>query len=190
MSDPGATNPQAAVSWSPENNTAPNSYGSAANVAQNLLTRYGITVVVGLGGLNEGQVITASQAVDQQGPFLGVKVDATQERQWPRSFRYGWPNVVAAPTSVMIVQGFAGIFPLDYEGVVPQQILDWVSLECWRYLNMPFERAVSRESLTGASVTYDLSQPAQIDVMQDSLIRPFQVRVGHRSPFPDYQQSG
>nr|MBF6558598.1 hypothetical protein [Acidimicrobiales bacterium] len=109
---------------SPIAGAAPAGYLSPADAETALSTRYGITASVSIGHL-----LVASISLDQEAPFLGVKYDPTQDRQWPRTFKYGWPNIIAAPSPLMVAMSYPGAWLLDYEGVVPQQVLDWVSLE-------------------------------------------------------------
>lgn len=172
---------------SPLAGAAPQGYLSpdAAKIALN--ERWGIDAT-----LNVGNLLVASMSVDQQAPFLGVKLDPMQDRQWPRTFKYGWPNIIAAPSPMMVAMSYPGAWLLDYEGVVPQQVLDWVALEAYRMVTLPFDRAITAETISGASVHYavapngtDKSAPSELDRIQELLITPFQLREGHTAAFPN-----
>ncbi len=175
--------PQPAIPNVPAATATPDAYISPGDAEANLLERWGLTA-----SLNYGHVLTASLACDQEGPFLGVKFVIEQEREWPRTFKYGWPALVATPEPVMVAQQYPGAFYLNYEGVVPYQIVDWVCLEAYRYVTLPFDRAVVSESVTGASVHYapppgePNGQLSQLDHIQNSLISPFQARQAHTNP--------
>lgn len=159
---------------------APFAYISAVAVAPWLQTRWNLVVP---STVMEGHALAASMACDEEGPWVGVKVVPTQERSWPRTFRYGWPNIIAAPTPVLVAIAHPGVWPLNYEQVIPEQIVDWVCLEIFRVLNLPLIRGVSKESVTGASVTYDNEFLSQIQTWQQSLLSPFQMRQGRMSAF-------
>jgi len=147
--------------------------------------RYSLAVTPG-----EGDMLVASMALDEEGPFYGVKESPTNEREWPRSFATGWPNVVATPSPLLISRAYPGAWYLNYEGVVPQQVLDWVCLEVWRNWNLDQARVVTRESVSGASGTYAPSladakgETAQLDLLQARLISPFLMRDGHDLALP------
>jgi hypothetical protein len=134
-------------------------------------------------------MLVASMALDEEGPFLGVKLYPEQDRSWPRTFEYGWPNVVSAPSPLLVARDFPGAWLLDYEKVVPQQVLDWVALEVFRMYELDSIRTVTAESVSGASVKYAPpvdykgGQMSQLDVIQQALLAPFQVREGHVVPF-------
>jgi len=186
------TSLQPAIADVPDDAPTPNAYISPDAAVTNLSTRYGLTITTP----GYGSVVAASMAVDEEGPWQGVKVNPEQERAWPRSFKYGWPNIIAAPSPVLVATQYEGAWYLDYEGVVPQQIVDWVCLELWLDQNLPFAQAISQESVTGASVHYTGplgtrgGQPSRIDLIQQRLISPFQLRSGHTSPFLNYGSPG
>lgn len=179
---------QPAIADVPDDEPTPNAYISSAAAVANLSTRYGLTITEP----GYGNVLAASMAVDEEGPFMGVKIDPTQERSWPRTFKYGWPNIVAAPSPVLVATEYSGAWYLDYEGVVPQQVVDWVCLELWRDQNLPFDREVAKETASGSSVTYTGGPGekggrfARIDLLQARLLSPFLMRSGHTSPFLNY----
>lgn len=165
---------------------APQPYLSPDDATIALSSRYGITATVSLGHL-----LVASMSLDEEAPYLGVKLSPTQDRQWPRTFKYGWPNIIAAPSPIMTALSYPGAWLLDYEGVVPQQLLDWVALEAYRIVTLPFDRAVIKEAISGASVTYapevngtSAAAPSELDRIQQVLITPFQQRQGRMSYFP------
>ena len=115
----------------PESAIAPGAYMSAANLVAWLQSRWP-QFSTGVGGaalpVSEGLALVASMTIDEEGPFYGVKFVVTQEREWPRTFMYGWPNMVATPSPVLVTVQRPGAFYLDYEGVVPDQIIDCVAL--------------------------------------------------------------
>lgn len=182
-SDPAELS-QPVIAGVPAGNTAPISYGSAAFFAERLSSYWSLTPQR---TVTDGIVLTASMALDEEGPFNGVKADPAQERQWPRTFKDGWPNIIASPTPVMIAITFPGVWPLDYELVIPQQVVDWVALECYRMCELPFEQGIDSESVTGASVKYaqpDGKSPVgQLERIQAALLVPWQLRQGHTNAF-------
>lgn len=140
-----------------------------------------------------GHLLAATMELDQEGPFQGVKMFPAQERDWPRTFKYGWPNMIATPSPVMVDTQYPGVWYLNYEEVVPQQIVDWVCLQAWRHLNLPFDRSITQETV-GAGVGVHYAPPlgvkggqaSELDTIQDALIIPFLVRSGHTSPFSNF----
>jgi hypothetical protein len=177
------TSVQPAIPGVPVAGSTPTPYISAGDAEGRLLTEFGITT-----SLSNGHVLAASMALDEEAPFEGVKFNPEQERQWPRTFMYGWPNMLGAPTPVMVSDQFAGAFYLDYEQVIPWQVVDWVCLEAYRYVTLPFERGITSESLTGASVHYapDNSGSSMLDKIQASLLSPFLLRQVHSQPFINF----
>jgi hypothetical protein len=160
----------------------PQSYVTSKDAEDRLSTRYGLTV-----DLADGILLAATMAVDEEAPFIGVKYTVTQEREWPRTFKYGWPNMLGAPSPIMVSNQLAGAFYLDYEGVVPEQVVDWVCLEAYRMVTLPFDRSVVSESVTGISVRYDIRDGiSQLDRIQASLLSPFLIRQGHSQPFINF----
>lgn len=192
MSDPVNLDLQAALPNVPESTIAPGAYISAANAVAWLTERWPQYASLPNGGalpVAEGVALAASMSVDQEGPFFGVKVIVQQERQWPRTFKYGWPNMIATPSPVLVTEQRPGAFYLNYEGVVPTQILDYVCLEYYRMLAYPSDYAIASESVTGASVHYNQwtgqpgSVPAQLDRIMSSLISTFQIQSAHTDAF-------
>lgn len=190
MSDLGSLEPQPAPPNAPEAATsAPFAYLSASAVAVRVSERFPF---LSLGSVGEGLVLAASMALDEEGPFFGVKVNPEQEREWPRSFRYGWPNIEMIPDAMYLTQLQPGAFYLNYEGVIPYQVLDWVALECYRMSTYPLTHEVASETVTGASVRYiqwtgqPKEAPAQLDRIQAALISPFQMRQARQNPWPYY----
>ncbi len=167
--------------------TAPILYVTPPSATRRLSDAYGLTAQILV-----GHCLAATMACDEEAPFEGVKEDPVQEREWPRTFKYGWPNMIATPTPIMVTVQFAGAWYLDYEGVVPRQIVDWVCLEAYRYTTLPFTKEIAAESAMGTSVKYLQNQgargdaPSQLDRIQQSLILPFLTRVAHSSPWVDY----
>lgn len=187
-----APNQQPAPANVPESSTAPGAYISAANAVAWLTDRWPQFSTLPNGStlpLSEGLILTASMAVDEEGPWFGVKYVVTQEREWPRTFKYGWPNMIATPSPVLVTEQRPGTFFLDYEGVVPYQILDYVCLEYWRMLALRPDVEVTSESVTGATVHYNHwtgqkgSVPAQLDRIMAALISPFQIQSAHTDAF-------
>lgn len=183
---------QAAPANVPESTVAPGAYISASNAVACLQQRWPQFSTLPNGTalpVSEGVVLAASMSVDEEGPFMGVKFTPTQEREWPRTFKYGWPNMIATPSPVLVTDQRAGAFYLNYEGVVPDQIVDYVCLEYYRMLTLRPDVEVASESVTGANVHYvhwtglNGSVPAQLDRILWSLISPFQVSSAHTDAF-------
>lgn len=192
MTDPLLVNLQPAPANVPESSVAPGSYLSAANVVAWLTARwpqFSITPTGAALPVADGLALAASLAVDEEGPFFGVKFIVTQEREWPRTFKYGWPNMVATPSPVMVTEQRPGTFFLNYEGVVPDQIVDYLCLEYYRMAVEPASMVIDSESVSGASVHYlpwtgqKGSLPAQLDRIMSALISPFQVQSAHTDAF-------
>lgn len=183
MTDAGL-GPQPAVVGVPFGASQPVSYMSPPAAAAWAESRWGLTINPAY-----GHVLAASMRLDEEGPFQGVKYDPTQERSWPRTFKYGWPNLIATPSAVMVTIEFGGAWYLNYEDVVPVQLLDWLVLQIYRNMTLPFDRAVVSESVTGASVHYAPpvsekgGQMSELDTLQQTLIEPFLLRSGHSQPF-------
>jgi hypothetical protein len=163
-----------------ESQGTPDCYLTPAAAMANLTTRYGLS-----SNLVYGHLLTASMRCDEEGPFQGVKIDPEQEREWPRTFKYGWPNIIAAPSAMLVSTTYPGAWYLNYEGVVPQQIVDWVCLEAWKLTNLPFDRMTTAESVTGASVHY-AEGGSMLQETMGSLIRPFLLRQARTQPFQNY----
>jgi len=176
----------------PESAIAPGAYLSASNAVAWLQSRWPQFSTMPNGSalpVAEGLVLAASMAVDEEGPWYGVKAIVTQEREWPRTFRYGWPNMIATPSPVLVTEQRAGTFFLNYESVVPDQIVDYVCLEYWRMAVMRPDIEVNSESVSGASVHYNHwtgergSVPAQLDRIMSALLSPFQIQSAHTDAF-------
>jgi hypothetical protein len=178
--------PQSAIPGIPVAGNTPTAYISPGDAEARLNTRY----VVTCGGavqLDEGTLLIASMNLDEEAPFFGVKVDPTQDREWPRTFKSGWPNLLGGPSPIMVTNQLAGAFYLGYEGVVPEQVVDWVCLEAYRIVTLPFDRDVTSESALGASVHYARDPgSSQLDRMQAALLSPFMVRDAHTQPFVNF----
>lgn|GEM_PF-3265721 len=179
--------PQPAIPNVPVGGSTPQPYTTAQNAMQILEDRWGLTAT-----LYDGHLLVASMRLDEEAPFMGVKLSATQERQWPRTFKYGWPNIVAAPNAVLVSTEYGGAFYLNYEGVVPQQIVEWVSLEAYKMVTLDWDKGVLKESVTGASIEYSkpIGTPGaiipQLEIVQASLLAPFLMRQGHEDPFINF----
>ena len=167
---------------------APGPYLSGANAVAWLASRWPQWSTLPSGAslpASDGVALAASMAVDEEGPFFGVKFIVTQEREWPRTFKYGWPNLIATPSPVLVTEQRLGSFYLDYEGVVPEQILDYLCLEYYRMVAKNPLVEVDSEGVTGASVKYNHwsgragSVPAQIDRIMARLITTFQIQSAH-----------
>ena len=183
--------PQPALSpASPVAGPTPQIYMSGAGCVTLLAARYpryqlapGVTP-------GDGEMLAASMALDEEGPWFGVKLDPLQDREWPRTFAFDWQTVLASPQPQMLGGERPGVYLLDYEGVVPQQVADWVCLEAWRMYAEDQLKVVTSESVSGASVKYapDASNAkglaAGIDRLQSMLVEPFQRRAGHLQMFP------
>lgn len=179
----------------PESLVAPGSYISAANAVAWLTNRWPQFSAMPNGEslpVSEGVALVASMALDEEGPWFGVKLFVTQEREWPRTFKYGWPNMIATPSPVLVTEQRSGTFFLNYEGVVPDQIVDYVCLEYYRMLVMRPDIEVTSESVSGASVHYNQwtgdkgSVPAQLDRIMSALISPFQIQSAHTDAFINF----
>jgi len=176
----------------PESMTAPSSYISAANAVA-WLTSYWPQFSTTPNGaalpVSEGLAIAASMAMDEEGPFYGVKFIVTQEREWPRTFKYGWPNMIATPSPVLVTEQRLGSFFLNYEGVVPVQLVHYLCLEYYRMAVKPQLVEVDSESVTGASVKFNHwtsekgSVPSQLDRIMAGLITTFQIQSAHTDAF-------
>lgn len=195
MSDPVIPNLQPAPANVPEQATAPGSYISAVNAVAWLTTRWPQFSTMQNGSalpVSEGLILAASMAADEEGPFFGIKLVVSQEREWPRTFLYGWPNMVATPSPVLVTEQRPGAFFLDYEGVVPDQVVDYVCLEYYRMCVLRPDVDVTSESVTGAAVHYNPwtgklgSVPAQLDRIMSALLSPFQMPSAHTSPFVNF----
>lgn len=177
-----APNPDQQIPNTPVGGPAPFAYISAADATTRLQTQWGITGVT----LAPGHLVVASMACDQEGPFYGVKLVVEQEREWPRTFMYGFPNVVWTPSPVIAVAEKLGAWLLNYEGVIPDQVVDWTCLEAYRMATHNFDYEVASESVTGASVRllqwgYEKNAaPSQLDKIQMELLTPFQMLEGHQ----------
>ena len=187
-----AYSPQPAIVGVPVAGSSPVAYASGALAYSNLTTRYSF-IVPAFTSIPDALVVVASMMVDMEGPFEGVKIDPVQERSWPRTYKYGWPNIISAPAATMVTRQFPGAWYLDYEGVVPQQILDWVSLQCYRLITFPLERQAISESVTGAAIHYSPAAgekgwiPSMLDEIMYSLIQPFQMRVATQAAFTNFR---
>ena len=175
------TTPQGAVPGVPPTTTTPSPYIAAGAADARLLAEFGLTCT-----LSNGHVLAATMALDEEGPFFGVKLDPTQDRSWPRTFKYGYPNIALAPSAIMSTSQMPGAFYLDYEAVIPVQVIDWVCLEAYRMVTLPMLHAVTSESVGGGvSVHYDRTPgSAMLDRLQETLLSPFQMRQGHTQAFP------
>lgn len=188
MSDPNpvAPSPQPSLGPYPVPGNSPQPYLTGPQAQLMLQQRWPRFSGVLLG---DGDMLVASMALDEEAPFMGVKVNPEQDRQWPRSFRFGWPNVIAAPSPLLVSRSFAGAWYLDYEGVVPQHILDWVCLEAYRQVSLDQLKVVTQETIAGASVKYAPAedyargQAPQLDRIQQTLLAPWLQRGGHTVPF-------
>lgn len=179
---------QAALSNVPDESLGtPAAYVTPAAAEEYLTNRWNLASTIG-----QGHVLVASMHLDEEGPFEGVKLAPEQERSWPRTFKYGWPNIIAAPSPVMTAMTYPGAWYLNYEGVVPQQVVDWVCLRAWQLTNLPFDRMTTQESVTGASVHYapPVGQKGGIASMLDEimagLLAPFLMRSARTQPFQNY----
>lgn len=191
MTDPVNLNEQPAIVGVPTTDPTPNSYIEPEDAEARLTSRYGLELTTTR--LAYGHVLAASMALDEEGPFQGVKYVVDQEREWPRTFKYGWPNMIATPSPVMVSSQRPGAWYLNYEGVVPSQLVDWVCLEAWRLTHLPFDRVPTQEGV-GGGVTVHWAPPpghkggidGQLDRLQRQLISPFLLVEGHLSPFMVY----
>ncbi len=192
MSMPVNPDLQPAPAYVPETNVAPGAYISAARAVAWLSSRWPQFSVSPDGTplpVAEGLILAASMALDEEGPWFGVKFVVSQEREWPRTFLYGWPNMIATPSPVLVTEQRPGTFFLNYEGVVPNQVIDYVCLEYYRMAVMTPFNEISSESVSGASVHYlhwdgqKGSVPAQLDRIMASLVSPFQVQSAHTDAF-------
>ena len=175
------TQPQGAIPGVPLGAATPSPYLSAGTAMERLAIEFGLTCT-----LSNGHVLAASMALDQEGPFFGVKLDSTQDRSWPRTFKYGYPNIAAAPSSIMSTSQMPGAFYLDYEAVVPAQVADWVCLEAYRMVTLPLLQGITSESVGGGVSVHFNNMPgsAMLDRLQETLLSPFQMRQGHTQAFP------
>lgn len=192
MSGPVNAQLQPAPANVPESTVAPGAYISAAYAVSRLQSRYPQFSQMPDGSplpVSEGLILVASMAIDEEGPWFGVKAVVTQEREWPRTFKYGWPNMIATPSPVLVTEQRLGTFFLNYEEVVPDQIVDSVCLEYYRMLVLRPDVEVNSESVSGASVHYNHwtgqkgSVPAQLDRIISALLSSFQIQSAHTDAF-------
>jgi hypothetical protein len=183
-------NPQPAIVGVPEVDPSSGAAAPFAYLSPAMATDLGAAMGYDMPApVTELHVLVASMRLDQEGPFQGVKFNATQERSWPRTFRYGWPNIIAAPTPIMVAIQNPGAWPLNYEDVIPKQIVLWCVLDIWKRLSLPQLKQVMSESVTGASVRYAPPLGAAggwespVDEMMSSLLSPFLLRSGRMSAF-------
>jgi hypothetical protein len=190
-----APNPQPNLGPYPVPGPAPMAYMTGAEITALLAARYPMYWSATL-QIGDGDALIASMAIDEEAPFIGVKVNPEQDRQWPRTFKYGWPNIVASPSPLLVSRAYAGAWYLDYEGVVPQQILDCVALEAYRLVTLEQTKVVTQESVSGATVKYappadyPHGQMSQLDRRQAALLGPFLQRDGHVVPFINWEEFG
>lgn len=184
-----ANDPQPAIPGVPASSVTPSAYLSGADAEIVLRSRYGLTGIT----VPDGIVLAASMALDEEGPWTGSKLIPNQERSFPRTFKYGWPYVMLAPAPSLVTSQRPGAWMMDFEGVVPQQIIDWTCLEAYRYLTQPLTQEIASESISGvASIKY--VPPAgsaggwltQMDKIQASLIQPFQKTTAGTMAFPEF----
>lgn len=191
MSDAGS--PQPDLGPYPVPGNTPQPYMTAAQCLALLETRYpeyySTALVIG-----DGTMLVASMIIDEEGPYEGVKVNVQQDRQFPRTYKFGWPNIIASPSPLLVSRAYAGAWYLDYEGVVPQQILDCVALEAYRLVTLEQTKVITQEAVQGASVKYapgpdyPRGQMSQLDWRQASLLAPFLRRDGHTVPFINWSE--
>jgi hypothetical protein len=159
---------------------APIAYINAADATTQLDSRWGLVPPKKLGN---GHMLAASMWLDGLAPFQGVKLVQSQEREFPRTYKIGYPNMIGAPIPVLGVSAKGGVWLLNYEAVIPQQIVDAVCLEAYRMVSLPLERGISREAISGASVAY--TTDSQIDQWMFDLISPFLQQQASMTAWPN-----
>ncbi len=117
--------------------------------AQTRLAAYSITATP-----TPKELELASDDLDLMGPrFLGTKytTDLTvQMRQFPRSIT----------------------LPGDTPGVVPEKVLDWVSMKAYGY-QIDDEPPVKLERIEDIAQTYTRGKRSRLDRLMDNLLKPY-----------------
>jgi hypothetical protein len=106
--------------------------------------RFSITATV-----TEGDLDAASYALDASGPFIGERLDSTQELAFPRNLN---PD---------------GTLNTDEDA--PSRILDWVALKAYQ-LSVNEDPLVTSESIGMASKTYATPKGSQTDRRMEALL--------------------
>jgi len=104
-----------------------------------------------------GDLVLASDSLDDMAPFVGARYDAEQERQFPRS----------------------ETLPGDTEGELPERVLNWVVMRAYQ-LSSDEGPAVTSEGAGGVSVSYAHPKLSQMDMRMQRSIAPYLQMVGSR----------
>lgn len=130
-------------------------YLTNTEIAARLLARFGITATVAAADAD-----IATTELDQSGPFIGTKKDATQALAFPRSVNPdGTTNEATAP---------------------PDAILDAVALLAYQAASDEGP-PVTSESVSGVSVTYAKPAVPLSTRRVQALVSPYLLRAGTRA---------
>ena len=112
------------------------------------------------GELSTGDVLAATLELDRYaGPFIGERYDSEQELAFPRSVE---PDGTATTSED-----------------APDAVLDWVALRAYE-LSREDEPPVTSRGLIRASVTYGRAAIPRTTRLMESLLNPYQLKVGER----------
>ena len=110
--------------------------------------------------LSDGDMLAASLELDRyEGPFIGARYVYDQERAFPRSVE---PDGTATDSEEP-----------------PSEVLHWVALRAYE-LSREDEPPVTSRGLIGASVTYGRAAIPRTTRLMESLLSPYQLKVGER----------
>jgi len=123
-------------------------YMTPMEAEDRVLGRYGIDV--GLRAINIGDVMSASQSLDELAPFVGEP--ATEGPEFPRSG----------------------------ETEVPASILDWVALEAYRLSKAEEPPTISKSVQSLGAKTYARPMISREERIQYRLLHPYLKRTGAR----------
>jgi len=123
-------------------------YMTPMEAEDRILGRYGIDV--GLTAINIGDVMSASQSLDELAPFVGEPADPDQE------------------------------FPRSGETEVPAAVLDWVALEAYRLSRAEEPPTISKSVQSLGAKTYARPMISREERIQYRLLHPYLKRTGAR----------
>ena len=102
--------------------------------------------------LAPGDLVAASEQLDEQRPFIGARLDEEQDFQFPRDVDiYGNDSIATE---------------------VPAPVLTWVALAAYR-LSVDDDPPVTAESAGSASTSYGAPKPSQTERRMASLLDPY-----------------
>ena len=110
--------------------------------------------------LSDGDMLAASLELDRYaGPFIGERYASDQDLAFPRSIE---PDGTATTSEEP-----------------PAEVLHWVALRAYE-LSREDEPPVTSRGLIGASVTYGRAAIPRTTRLMESLLSPYQLKVGER----------